>query len=98
MTKCFRVIAYTPYNGEEFVGHCCYNSENLLEIERAKGFADILVAENAEEHICDHIEDLTDEEALEKYYKGCGARFQEIDYNVYMEEAFENYEREEDWV
>ena len=98
MTKCFRVIAYTPYNGEEFVGYCCYNGENPLEVERAKGFADILVAENAEEHIRDHIKDLTDEEALEEYYGGCGARWEEIDYNVYKEEAFEDYEGEEGWV
>ena len=40
----------------------------------------------------------TDEEAREEFYEGCGARFQEIDYEVYMEEAFEDYEREGDWV
>jgi hypothetical protein len=32
----------------------------------------------AEEHIHDHVEDLTDEEALEDYYEGCGARWQKL--------------------
>lgn len=98
MTKCYRVIAYTPYCGEEFVGHCCFDDNKPLEVERARGFADVLIAENAEEHIRDHINDLTDEEAVEEYYEGCGARWQEIDYKTFKEEAFEDYGEEEAWV
>ena len=58
----------------------------------------LIIAENAEEHILDHVDDITDEEACDEFYEGCGAVFQEIDYSTYMEEAFEDYERKEDCV
>ena len=95
MTKCYRIIAYTPYCGEEFTGWCCQEDSEEGE-RRLHEFADLLIAENAGEHIHDHVDDLTDEEACEEFYEGCGARFEEIDYDTYMEEAFEDYE-EEDW-
>lgn len=95
MTKCYRVIAYTPYCGEEFTGWCC-QEDNEEGKRRLHEFADLLIVENAEEHIWDHVGDLTDEKAREEFYEGCGARFEEIDYDTYMEEAFEDYE-EEDW-
>ena len=94
MTKYYRIIAYTPYCGEEFTGWCCQEDTEEGE-RRAREFADVLIAENAEEHIRDHVDDLTDEEAREEFYEGCGAQFQEIDYKTYMEEAFEGEEMEE---
>lgn len=96
MDRYFRIIAYTPYCGEEFTGHCAYSEKDPEGEERMKAFADLLIAENAEEHIRDHIADLLDEEAYEEFYEGCGARFQEIDYQTYMEEAFEGEEGWED--
>ena len=94
MVRYYRVIAYTPYCGEEFTGHCCFNDENPIDVERAHGFADVLIAENANEHFHDHVEDATNEEECEEYYEGCGARWQEIDYKTYLEEAFEGDEEE----
>lgn len=95
MEKYYRIIAYTPFCGEESTGYCGIKEGDESRLHE---FADLLIAENAEEHIQDHVDDITDEEACEEFYEGCGARFQEIDYNVYMEEAFEDYEREGDWV
>lgn len=96
MDRYFRIIAYTPYCGEEFTGYCAYSDKDPDGEERMRAFADLLVTENADEHIHDHIEDLLDEEAREEYYEGCGARFEEIDVDTYEKEAFEDYEKE-DW-
>lgn len=93
MEKYYRVIAYTPYCGEEFTGYCAIKDGDE---DRLHGFANVLIAENANEHIHDHVEDLTNEEECEEFYEGCGVRLQEISYDTYMEEAFEDYELE-DW-
>lgn len=93
MEKYYRIIAYTPFCGEEFIGYCSIKDG---DDERLYEFADLIVAENSDEHIYDHIDDITDEEVCEEFYEGCGARFEEIDYDTFMEEAFEDYERE-DW-
>ena len=95
MEKYYRVIAYTPFCGEEFIGYCGIKEGDE---DRLHEFADLLIAENAEEHILDHVDDITDEEAYDEFYEGCSAIFQEIDYSIYMEEAFEDYERKEDWI
>ena len=95
MTRCYRIIVYTPYPGEEFTGYCCITEDDE---ERLHSFAELLVAENADEYIAKHVADITDEEECEQFYKGCGARFQEIDYDTYEEEAFEDYGEEEAWV
>ena len=95
MENYYRVIADTPCCGEEFIGHCGLKAGDE---DRLHEFADLLITENAEEHILDHIDDITDEEACDEFYEGCGAIFQEIDYSTYMEEAFEDYERKEDCV
>lgn len=94
MTKYYRLIVYTPYCGEEFTGHCCFDDAKPEEVKRAYDFAELLLIENAEENVYDHVEDLTDDEAREEFYEGCGVIWQEIDYKTYLEEAFEGDEEE----
>ena len=97
--KYFRLVAYTPYAGEELYD---YGYGETIENEHLREKADLLMEECAAEWRDEHSqfwqEDGYDsqEDWEEDYYSGCGVRFQEIDYATYTQEMFEEEEEWED--
>lgn len=97
--KYYRIVAYTPYAGEELYD---YGYGETVEDEKLQEKADLLMEECINMWVDQHSDGwyeegyTSKEEWEEDYLSGCGVRMEEIDYATYTEEMFEEEEEWED--